>query len=500
MTSTLVVITSMSERNRPETNRKGKEEARKDPWMAVGSTVRALHSLSGDPFHANLSDTAQLTYDFYADDIKSGALDHKIRRIIKDEIFRDALRKKHRSEEDIPLELRGDAREAAYRDWKKENDDRDLDTLVEERKRLYLNAVSRESLRKTTRHIIGTLGPGAVVASVNTPGVSRKTPFDLDAPELVRIYTYNESVYLHPYITGTPSSGKTNFVSHIATHVAKKYIGYVRMFLPAGMKHPYSMAYNYDHAWEIFIDEPKGSSILWTVVDANYFEQEFNGKMPIYALLLQGEQGQGDQDKYMADIAAGRRDTYTIGRHFRIQFLPSGAKSLSVSDEYKIIDPMITCHSSDMRETDEWGENKRDYYVEIRYKDQNEGGLLSSQYDSVLHNIPPPGDFYSRAKKGLGLDMAGDFDYFRIGDLIKEARLYDNEGFDKDPDKFISAASEYVKEIARDSGFQWKQKKAPPKMDAFLNRQGDPVDEQKEKDEAKAYEQENQVPVKLPWE
>lgn len=453
----------------PKKTRNSGNDQRNDIYLAIGNAVRYLDRMGGDPFRSNLDGDSDAYYEYLIDDYETGWADDSIREIIKDRIFDQFLGRVGKSRKDIPPGKVAEKRDKFFEAWLikgPENEPRTRDTgvkhferLVAEEKEKHIAFIQRKSLRMAARNIKHGV-KGSTIASINTPTKDDRKRFTNSLNDLRHLYQFRENDYTQPYIAAPDDQdprgvGKSNLAAVLVTSAIGEFAGYMTAYLPKGMKHPYKLAYEYEHAWEVFIDKPKGTSILWTVVRANELEKELGVPLPIFALWLLGEQGLGDQSKYMAQVAQNRRDIFTLGRHMRWQMIQVGAQKMSVSDQWNFVDPEVICHATDTNELDVMGKTRRNYWIELLYKNK----VKKKIYDIPLSS------FYKQTKKGLNLDMAGDFDQFSLTDLIHEAGLADNEKFDRDPDAAIERASNFVLELAEETlGFKYSAKRLTPPM------------------------------------
>jgi hypothetical protein len=105
---------------------------------------------------------------------------------------------------------------------------------------------------------------------------------------LAKIYEFGgeSGKYAQYYISskqeGERSTGKTN-IAAVAMHRAIRVHGAsdnVRIYHPPVFKKIYNKMYQYTEFWECFIDEPRGRSIAWTLVEA-FNRQEKTGIHPL---------------------------------------------------------------------------------------------------------------------------------------------------------------------------------------------------------------------------
>lgn len=278
---------------------------------------------------------------------------------------------------------------------------------------------------------------------------------------LARLYEFGgeSGKYTQYYITSTQegerSTGKTN-IAAVAMHRAIRVHGSsdnVRIYYPPVFNRIYSKMFQYTEFWECFIDEPKGRSIAWTLVEAYERQQRTGIPSTYYALLYLGEQGGG---YVMGQETQKMLKLFEILRHMRVQTLISGALEYPPSIMSKFISGRVQMSSKYTNELDENANPIRKFTANFQ-KFVPDPVRLIYRTEYVMSSVPQASRtlYNPSERKGLNLDMSttGNFDIFR---MFKDSG-YNDDLFDKNPDAYVEKWSNATLDFAERSGRSKKE-------------------------------------------
>lgn len=183
--------------------------------------------------------------------------------------------------------------------------------------------------------------------------------------EFVRLIELHDSDPITPVISGKQGAGKSNFVLHTFRQSSMYNRGYInptygkrsrlRAYLPnfdgAADRGPkqgvfpgiYS-SFSYRFPWQLFIDRPVGSSILWTKYDWSMAQEEdMDDSADIYAMVYLGEIGLGKMKYPNSKEVVLYRNLFQLTRQMRIRYYISSAdpEPMPVSVMEDFINPQI---------------------------------------------------------------------------------------------------------------------------------------------------------------
>ena len=273
---------------------------------------------------------------------------------------------------------------------------------------------------------------------------------------LAKIYEFGGEAakYRQYYITskqeGERSTGKTTFGA-VAMHRAIRVHGAsdnVRVYYPPVFNKIYNSMYKYTEFWECFIDEPKGRSIAWTLVEAFNRQEKTGIPSTYYALLYLGEQGGG---YVMGQETQKMLKLFEILRHLRVQTIISGALEYAPSIMGKFISGRVQMSSKYTNELDENANPVRKFTADFQ-KFVPDPTKLIYKTEYTMTAVPQASKalYNPEVRKGLNMDMSvtGNFNIFQ---MFLDSR-YDDNLFDKNPDQFIEAWSHTALEFADRTG------------------------------------------------
>ena len=273
---------------------------------------------------------------------------------------------------------------------------------------------------------------------------------------LAQIYEFGgeSGKYFQYYITskqeGERGNGKTN-IGAVAMHRAIRVHGAsdnVRVYYPPVFNKIYNSMFKYTEAWECFIDEPKGRSIAWTLVEAFDRQEKTGIPSTYYALLYLGEQGGG---YVMGQETQKMLKLFEILRHLRVQTIISGALEYAPSVMGKFINHRVQMSSKFTNELDENANPIRKFSAEFqRFVPDPTRLIYRTEY--TMTSVPKASKllYNPEIRKGLNLDISstGNFDIFR---MFKDSQ-YDDNLFDKNPERYIEAWSHAALDYAEKTG------------------------------------------------
>jgi hypothetical protein len=280
-----------------------------------------------------------------------------------------------------------------------------------------------------------------------------------------QLYTFKDVGYRQFYITSmsgqAQGTGKTNLVA-VAAELAIKEYGLsdnFNLYVPSNFGDiGYKRMYRYNQLYETFINEPRGRSIANTVVEAKEREERTGLPSTFFSLLLAGEQGGGYTMSYdVQDLM----HTLQIERHLRIQPIYSGVLEFPVMVMSKFVPYRIAMEVkyTTERDPDKIAENKAEFIAHIQHQISHPSQLIYKD-EHIIRNVPKANTRLYAGTKGFGLDTTY-ISNFSIPQMLKDCK-YEDDAFDKDPDRFIDAFSNYVLDLAESRGMNvdtWKKQK-----------------------------------------
>lgn len=280
----------------------------------------------------------------------------------------------------------------------------------------------------------------------NPAGKTKNVGFDLDNPEIEKLVRFRDDEFIVPFSTGKPGTGKTNISLQLIDLAVQRNSGYLnpsygkgesklRVFMP-NYVWPQGSAYAYRHPWEIFIDEPKGKSVLWKRYMITQYADEYGQKPDdVFDMVYLGEVGTGKLKYSNSETTMAYRELFSLSRQFGIRFLLSSADTIALSLMIDFVDPQIvmTANESGTR------------YAEAQYLNDDATDVIKISLGSV-----PKHRLIDKIGRGIAADFTGDIEKFRVKKMLDRTHVTDIEKYLKDPDKVIQEASEYVKKWEED--------------------------------------------------
>ncbi len=280
------------------------------------------------------------------------------------------------------------------------------------------------------------------------------TRCDTTNPEFVRLLYMHDGDQITPLVSGKTGAGKTNFVLYTIRQTAYLHRGYtnptygrkasrIRAYLPNFEGHTkfqrqgvfpgiYS-SFSYTYPWQVFVDEPKGSSILWTKYDWSMDQEEADDDTPdIFAIFYAGEIGLDKLRYPMSKEITLFQSLFQLTRQMRIRYVLSSANPdpLPVSTLTNFVNPQIWI---DKRE----GGNTR--YATAEYV-VTSGERNAIQ--SVKLGIVPEDPLTKIINRGIASDLTAQWEKYPFQQVLVESKATNMNTYLKEPDKVIEAASQ----------------------------------------------------------
>ena len=282
------------------------------------------------------------------------------------------------------------------------------------------------------------------------------TNADLSNNEFIRLIELHDNDPITPVISGKPGAGKSNFVLHTFRMAGLLNKGYInpaygkrsrlRAYLPnfngsndkslTNAKYPnIPSSFSYRFPWQIFVDEPKGSSVLWTKYDWSMAQEEENDDSAgIFSMVYLGEVGMGKLRSAMSKDVTLYRNLFQLTRQMRIRYYLSSAdpEPLPVSVMEDFINPQIWIDIT----------QSKSRVGSAEYLEKGANGNPTT-VKKKLGTIP----LDSLAKelgKGIASDMTSEWKMFPLADFLEQSRVTNMDIYLKDPDKVMNLATNFI--------------------------------------------------------
>ena len=279
---------------------------------------------------------------------------------------------------------------------------------------------------------------------------------DLSNGEFVRLIELHDNDPITPVISGKPGAGKSNFVLHVFRQAGLLNRGYInpnygkrsriRAYLPnfdgaddRGLKpakYPnIPSSFSYRFPWQIFVDEPKGASILWTKYDWSMAqEEEHDDSAGIFSMVYLGEVGMGKLRSAMSKDVTLYRNLFQLTRQMRIRYYLSSAdpEPLPVSVMEDFINPQIWI--------DITASKSRVGTAEYLEKGANGAPTTVKQKLGTI----PLDPLAKVLGKGIASDMTSEWKMFPLADFLEFSRVTNMEKYLKDPDGVMNNATNFI--------------------------------------------------------
>ena len=346
----------------------------------------------------------------------------------------------------LPLSKRHEIKEGYFQDVLKSDKGKAWVTeqIALEKKRL-------DAFRLRIGHLHTLTDFGTKVGSLRYLGLtgttaSKSLGFNLDNPEVEKLVRFRDDEFVVPFASGKPGTGKTNVSVTLIDLAVKRNSGYLnpsygkgesklRVFMP-NYVWPKGSGYAYRHPWEIFIDEPKGKSVLWKRYMVTQYTDEYGEKPDdVFDLVYLGEVGTGKLKYSTSETTMAYRELFSLSRQFGIRFLLSSADTIALSLMIDFVDPQIVMTATESGTR----------YAEAQYLNDDGTDVIKIPLGAV-----PKHPLIDKIGRGIAADFTGDIEKFRVKKMLDRTRVTDVNKYLKDPDIVIEEASEYVKKWQED--------------------------------------------------
>lgn len=310
------------------------------------------------------------------------------------------------------------------------------------------------------------------------------------APEVQELLNWSNVVWRNPYVIGNPGTGKTNMVilltawaiflhqgtvfdAEMAMDRAKKgkypdgqdwyrkqgiQRGTLRVYFP-NIQFPieeptnnkrlsdlrvYPYSYAYKHAWEIFLDDPPGSSVLWVKHDQTMNKRLNLGMKPesIYALVYMGEMGKGGKMESGTSLPVTTfMQNLQLSRQVGIRFYLSGftAPAAQVMDA---LDPLIEMVAKATGKRDMYLRPKMQHSAVARYLIPGAKGERKIELGTVpLHPLT------GLLNDVISGDRSGEFGVLPLKEILDASGITNPILYDKDPESPILDVDQRIREL-----------------------------------------------------
>ncbi len=428
-----------------------------DVPLLAKKTKQILAAGAGMPEYANLTRRGRNYLEAVQSHTNQEALEKLLQELLLWQYFKEGGNVAGYTLENIPLGMRGKLKEVIWRyhttwegrkgAWSPALMDiykKETSTMKKDRERwAYLQTL------EDFDHSSGLLGMLAA-----TSKETNDIRCDVNNPDFVRLLYMHDSDQITPVVSGRTGAGKTNFVLHTIRQAAFLHRGFVdpsggrkasriRAYLPNFDGHVkyqrrgafpgvYS-SFSYVYPWQVFVDEPKGSSILWTKYDWSMDQEQADDDSPdIFAIFYVGEAGLGKLKYPNSKEVMIYRNLFQLTRQMRIRYIMSSAnpEPMPISLMIDFINPQIWL---DVMPGSERRRAKAEYIIS--------NGENTSTQDINLGSVPLD-PLTKVIGRGIAADLTSQWEQFPFEKILVESRVTNMNIYLKEPDRAIEAASQ----------------------------------------------------------
>lgn len=415
--------------------------------LLTKSTKQYLAAHAGYAKLADLSNQGQT----FLEALESHTTVKAVNELIKDELLTQYFSRARNglTLDTLPLRLRSKYKEKIWYSATHDEDGNYAEDpyIIELRSRL-LKQIKQKRLQFAYRRTLNDLEhKGGLITLLGvTEGESEIINADQNNPEIVRLVRVSDADPITILISGKPGAGKTNMALHLcrtAGMITKGYINpqygnrhRLRMYLPfvgeASTVFPGAVSsFSYRYPWQIFLNEPKGRSVLWTRYDSSKMEEEEGEEATdILSIVYLGEVGT-DKLRYAGSKEAfAYKNLFQMTRQMKIRYILSSADPQPIPPTMNedFINPQIFM---DITES-----GKRNAMAEY---------LLPSKIIKKIDlGYVPLDPATKRIGKGIASDFTSSIMDFNLGEMLTVSEVTNIQKYLKNPDDVIEAASQYV--------------------------------------------------------
>jgi hypothetical protein len=336
--------------------------------------------------------------------------------------------------------------------------------------------IMRSGARQTMPSFFRTTGGLSLIASASG---KKDVPvmFNSANPDVSTLLDWSNENWANPFVRGNPGSGKTNVAvmltaMSIMRHggemldrhrlfkfpisadkdndwLRKKGItrGTLRVYFPSvefPMENgkPYPYAYRFMHPYEIFIDDPPGSSVLWTKHDQVMNRENNMGFRPesIYSIVFLGEMGRGTLSHGTSNANLSFFQAFQYTRQMGLRFIMSGTDDPGGSIVDKM-NPIIDMARVATNRIDYAGRPIYRYEAVAQYLSDDSKKVIKKPLGEVrLHPLT------LELNEAISGDLTADLEAFPLKELMVESGITQVHKLDQWPSK-IQEFSDAVKEM-----------------------------------------------------
>ena len=374
------------------------------------------------------------------------------------------------------------------RDLKK-NNETELNKRTSEAITDNIHWLKKKAAQKTLPAFNQMSGGMSLIAGASAKNEEVKE-LSIYSPEIQELLSWSNVVWRNPYVIGSPGTGKTNMVvlltawniflnqgsifdTEMAMDMAKSgqlpsnqdwyrkqgiMRGTLRVYFPniqfpieepapnkrlSDLKvYPYSYAYK--HAWEIFLDDPPGSSVLWVKHDQTMNKRLNLGIRPesIYAMVYMGEMGKGRKMESGTSLPVqSMMVNFQLSRQVGVRFFQSGATA-SAAQIMDVVDPMIEMVATPTGKRDMYLRPKMRHSAIARYLIP--GAKAERRVDLGVVPLHPLTESLNDA---ISADMSGEFGILPLKEIFDSSGITNPIIYEKDTRTAILNVDQAIREL-----------------------------------------------------